>query len=113
MNLRILTEDDYEELVAMIEAVSQDTRDKDDVVVLLAANWVTESGEKHSQVVTVDGVTENSQVDLTPTEDQLIIWREKELAFTTKNVGGVVTVYAIGQRPENDYTIPVTIREVR
>ena len=82
-------------------------------VELLAANWVTESAEKHSQVVSIDGVTENSQVDLTPTEDQLIIWREKELAFTTKNVDGVVTVYAIGQKPENDYTIQVTITEVK
>ena len=81
-------------------------------VELLAANWVTESEEKHSQVVTIDGVTKNSQVDLTPTEDQLIIWRQKELAFTTKNIGGVVTVYAIGQKPENDYTIQVTITEV-
>ena len=81
-------------------------------VELLAANWVTESEEKHSQVVSIDCVTENSKVDLTPTEDQLIIWRQKELAFTTKNIGGVVTVYAIGQKPENDYTIQVTITEV-
>ena len=81
-------------------------------VELLAANWVTESEGKHSQVVSIAGVTKNSQVDLTPTEDQLIIWRQKELAFTTKNVGGVVTVYAIGQKPENDYTIQVTITEV-
>lgn len=81
-------------------------------VELLAKNWVTESEEKHSQVVSIYGVTKNSQVDLTPTEEQLIIWRNKELAFTTKNSGGVVTVYAIGQKPENDYTIQVTITEV-
>ena len=81
-------------------------------VELLAANWVTESEGKHSQVVSITGVTKDSQVDLTPSEEQLIIWRKKELAFTTKNVGGVVTVYAIGQKPENDYTIQVTITEV-
>lgn len=82
------------------------------VVELLAKNWVTESEEKHYQVVSIDGVTPNSQVDLTPTEEQLVIWRNKEIAFTTKNSGGVVTVYAIGQKPENDYTIQVTITEV-
>lgn len=81
-------------------------------VELLAKNWATESEEKHYQVVAIDGVTPNSQVDLTPTEEQLVIWRDKELAFTTKNSGGVVTVYAIGQKPENDYTIQVTITEV-
>ena len=31
----------------------------------------------------------------------------------TKNVGGIVTVYAVGQKPANDYTIQVTITEVR
>ena len=81
-------------------------------VELLAANWVTESEELHSQVVSIDGVTENSKVNIEPSEGQLIIWREKDLAFTTKNSGGVVTVYAIGQRPENDYTVQVTLKEV-
>ena len=86
-------------------------------VTILAANWVKIDENWHSQVVTVDvvsgeGVTENSQVDLTPSDDQLIIWRQKDLAFTTKNSGGTVTVIAIGQRPENDYTIQVTITEV-
>ncbi len=81
-------------------------------VELLAKNW-TGDDNLYSQIVTIDGVDENSQVDLTPTEEQLKIWRSKEIAFTTKNVGGVVTVYAIGQKPENDYTIQVTITEVK
>jgi hypothetical protein len=79
---------------------------------LLANRWVG-SGNLYSQIVTIDGVTSNSQVDLTPTEEQLVIWRSKEIAFTTKNSGGVVTVYAIGQKPENDYTVQVTITEVK
>lgn len=80
-------------------------------VTLLAENWVGEESP-YSQVVTVDGVTERSQVDLTPSVEQLIIFHDKDLAFTTKNVGGVVTVFAIGQRPENDYVIQATIKEV-
>ena len=80
-------------------------------VVLLGGAWVG-SGILYSQIVTIDGVTENSQVDLTPSVEQLLIFYEKDLTFTTKNVGGIITVYAIGQKPQNDYTIQVTITEV-
>jgi hypothetical protein len=81
---------------------------------LTAANW-TGSGNLYSQVVTIAGaaVTENSQVDLTPSVEQLAVFYDKSLALVAENDGGVVTVYAIGQRPENDYTIQVTITEVR
>ena len=80
-------------------------------VTLLAAAWTGEDN-LHSQVVNIDGVTENSQVDLTPNVQQLLIFYEKDLAFVTENENGVVTVYAIGQKPANDYTIQVTITEV-
>jgi hypothetical protein len=80
-------------------------------VTLLASRW-TSSGNLHSQVVTLSGVTENSQVDLTPSVEQLVVFYEKDLAFVTENEDGVVTVYAIGQKPTNDYTIQVTITEV-
>lgn len=81
-------------------------------VYLPAANWAG-SGNLYSQVVTIAGVTENSQVDLTPSMEQLAVFYDKSLALVAENEGGVVTVYAIGQRPENDYTIQVTITEVR
>ena len=80
-------------------------------VTLLASKWVGE-GNKYSQVVEIDGVTQNSQVDLTPSVEQLSIFYEKDLTFVTENEDGVVTVYAIGQKPTNDYTIQVTITEV-
>ncbi len=78
---------------------------------LLAANWIGDSSP-YSQVVEIDGVTENSQVDLTPSIEQLVVFYEKDLGFVTENEDGVVTVYAIGQKPENDYTMQVTITEV-
>lgn len=78
---------------------------------LLSANWVGDASP-YSQVVTIDGVTEFSQVDLTPSIEQLVVFYEKDLGFVTENEDGVVTVYAIGQKPENDYTIQVTITEV-
>ena len=81
------------------------------VVELFANKWV--GGENlYSQVVSIAGVTPNSQVDLTPSVEQLVIFYEKDLTFVTENEDGVVTVYAIGQKPENDYAIQVTITEV-
>ena len=80
-------------------------------VTLFASAWVGNESP-YSQVVTIDGVTENSQVDLTPSVEQLEIFRKKELAFVTENEDGVVTVFAIGQKPQNDYTMQVTITEV-
>lgn len=80
-------------------------------VTLLASKWIG-NASPYSQVVTIDGVTENSQVDLTPSVSQLSVFWEKDLGFVTENRNGVVTVYAIGQKPLNDYTIQVTITEV-
>lgn len=80
-------------------------------VELLAANW-TGSNNLYSQVVSIDGVTENSQVVLNPSVEQLVVFHEKDLTFVAENEDGIVTVYAIGQKPENDYTIQVTITEV-
>ena len=78
---------------------------------LLANGWVGEESP-YSQVVNVPGVTMNSQVDLTPSVEQLTVFYDKDLAFVTENEEGVVTVYAVGQKPENDYTMQVTLKEV-
>ena len=80
-------------------------------VTLPAEAWLGE-GNLYHQVVTIEGVTENSQVDLTPNVQQLAVFYEKDITFVTENVNGIVTVYVIGQRPANDYTIQVTITEV-
>ena len=92
-------------------ALKDDTVARIGTVSLPASGWVGE-GYLFSQVVNINGVTENSQVDLTPSVEQLAIFYEKDLAFVTENEDGVVTVYAIGQKPLNDYTIQVTITEV-
>ena len=80
-------------------------------VTLKADKWIG-TASPYSQVVQINGVTENSQVDLTPSIEQLAIFHNKDLAFVTENVDGVVTVYALGDKPTNDYTIQVTITEV-
>lgn len=80
-------------------------------VTLPASDWTGEASP-YSQVVTIEGVTKYSQVDLTPSVEQLTIFYNKDLAFVTENEDGVVTVYAIGQKPMNDYVIQATITEV-
>lgn len=80
-------------------------------VVLRASAWQG-SDSLYSQVVTIDGITEYSKVDLLPSVEQLAIFHNKDVAFVTENEDGVVTVYAIGDKPTLDYTMQVQITEV-
>ena len=80
-------------------------------VSLPASSWVG-SDNLYSQVVAIDGVTPYSKVDLLPSVEQLAIFHSKDLAFVTENEDGVVTVYAIGDKPSLDYDIQVQITEV-
>ena len=80
-------------------------------VKLVASKWKG-SGNLYSQVVSIAGVTENSRIDLAPSVEQLAIFYEKDITFVTENDGGVVTVYVIGEKPQNDYTIQADIVEV-
>ena len=107
----VLTEADKQEIIERLSQLAAVAPARISNVTILAANWEGETSP-YSQVVTVDGVTKYSQVDLTPSVEQLAIFHNKDLEFVTENDGGVVTVYAIGQKPENDYTIQVTITEV-
>jgi len=65
-----------------------------------------------SQEVSLEGISIRSKVDLLPSYDQLETFRSKELAFTTENADGVLTVYAIGDRPNADLTFQAAITEV-
>ena len=80
-------------------------------ITLLAANWKG-AESPYSQVVEIDEVSVNSMVNLQPSVEQLEIFHDKDIAFTTENDGGVVTVYAIGDKPTGDYTIQATVMEV-
>ena len=80
-------------------------------ITLKAENWLGDASP-YSQVVNVAGVTESSRVDLLPSVEQMTIFYEKDITFVTENDGGVVRVYVVGQKPQNDYTIQATITEV-
>lgn len=81
-------------------------------VTLYADQWAGESSP-FSQVVNVEGAAENSKIDLNPTVEQLSIFHNKDLAFVVGNNKGVITVYCIGQKPTNDYTMQASIAEVK
>lgn len=80
-------------------------------VTLLAGAWVDE-GDKYSQVVSLAGVTAHTKVNLQPTPEQLVEFHDKVLGFMAQNDGGVVTVYAVGDKPTGDHTIQTTLKEV-
>ena len=84
-------------------------------ITLYADRW-KQSDEENVwyQIVVVANatITEYSKVDLQLSPEQLSIFHEKDLSFVAENDGGVVTVYCIGQKPTNDYTIQATIMEV-
>lgn len=80
-------------------------------VTLLADAWV-DNGGKYAQVVELAGVTTHTKVNLQPTPEQLVEFQNEVLAFVAENEGGVVTVFAIGDKPIGDHTIQVTLKEV-
>ena len=81
-------------------------------VTILASKWENVAESLFAQVVTIDGVTERSKVDLLPSVEQLAIFHNKDVTFVTENEDGVVTVYAIGEKPLLDYTMQVSVTEV-
>ena len=80
-------------------------------ITLPADGWKG-AGSPYSQVVGVEGVSLSSMVNLQPSVEQLQLFHDLDLAFTTVNEDGIVTVYAIGEKPGADYTIQATILEV-
>ena len=56
--------------------------------------------------------TVRSMIDLQPSPEQLDIFHEKDVAFTVINEDGIIKVHAIGVRPQQDYTIQCTVKEV-
>ena len=91
---------------------SEDTKNSD------KNQWeddIDENGNnRYKQLVDVNNatITVNSKIDLQPTHEMLSIFHEKDATFVAENEDGVVTVYCIGQKPANTYTIPVTITEI-
>lgn len=80
-------------------------------ITLVADAWEG-SANPWSQVVTVNGVSVNSKVDLQPTAQQIVALSDAEISLMISNESGTVTAWAIGNKPTVDYTMQVLITEV-
>lgn len=98
--IKILVEEGSKQPVAKIIDIS-----------LPAADWIGDESPYY-QTFTDDDITSNSKIDLQPSPEQLCIFHNKDLAFTTSNEEGTVKIYSIGDKPTNDYVIQATITEV-
>ena len=80
-------------------------------ITLPVSEW--KGGESpYSQVVAVEGVSVNSKIYLDLSAEQTEFFRNKCIALTAQNNGGTVTVFAIGDKPTDDYVIQASIKEV-
>lgn len=80
-------------------------------VTLKAANWLGDTSP-YSQVVALGNVTSLTKVDLQPTIDQLDTLYSQSIGFFAVNEDGVVTVFAVGNKPVEDFVIQITMTEV-
>ena len=102
---------DLQELIDRVSAVEKKAPLKIDEVTLLAEKWQLEDDGYYTQVLDIPDATPNSLVEFKFTMAQLIVLHEKDVAFSTKNIGGVIVAKALGTKPANDYTVQVTIQE--
>lgn len=109
-NVQIDPEGESLSLEQIIKEVLEQTK-KITSVALLASEWVG-AESPYSQIVNIPEATKNSKIDLNPTVEQLGIFHNKDITFVVGNNNGIITVYCIGQKPTNDYTMQVTITEV-
>lgn len=105
--------DDYIESYSRdeVDTLMTSTKPKTTTVTIPAANW-TGNTNPWSQVVTVNGATENSKLDLCPTAQQIVALQNAGVSLMLQNDSGVITAWAIGNKPTTDYTINVLLTEV-
>lgn len=107
-------EDVYNQLLSLIKNGNGGTNgysERITDVTLKADAWIGETSP-YSQVVTVNTVTPNSKVILDLNTEQAEIFSQKKVTFTVENTNGVVTFKVTGDKPKNDHTFQVTIKEV-
>ena len=80
-------------------------------VTMLADAWEGDS-MPYSQTITCNGATANSKVDLQPTAVQIVELQNNETTLMLQNDNGVVTAWAIGNKPTQNYTMQALMTEV-
>ena len=80
-------------------------------ITLKEDGWLGDASP-YAQGVPLGDVTSRTKVDLQPTVDQLHMLHSRPVGFCAVNDNGVVTVYAVGNKPTDDFTFQVTLTEV-
>ena len=73
--------------------------------------WIGDKSP-YSQIVTIDGVTPRSMVNFKPTIEQVVQLSDDSVRLYSGNDNGVVTIYALDNKPTDDYTMEVLVSEV-
>ena len=73
--------------------------------------WIGDKSP-YSQIVTIDGVTPRSMVNFKPTIEQIVQLTDDGVRLYSGNDNGVVTIYALDNKPTDDYTMEVLVSEV-
>lgn len=94
-----------------VSAYGAGAKPKSATITLLAANWTGDTNP-WSQVITIDNITSYSKIDLQPDAYQIVQLQSDEISLMAENNDGIITVYAIGNKPVEDYTMQVLITEV-
>lgn len=80
--------------------------------VTLTTNW-TGDASPYTQAVTISGTTANSKVDLQPDATAIAqMANDGTVALYIANDNGVLTAYAVGEKPTTELTIQATVTEV-
>ena len=75
--------------------------------------WQRMGSNLYAQKLALPGITSRSKIDLHLSPEQFAHFQEQNLGILAKNEDGVVTFYALGSKPQEDYILQATIKEVR
>lgn len=109
----VYTRDEIDDIIENIEV--PDDSDYSEVLVtvtLLASAWVAVD-DMYAQKVVIDNITSQSRVNLYPDASQIAQLQDANIALTTENNYGIVTVYAIGGKPEIDYEMQASVSDIQ
>ena len=81
-------------------------------VELLAANWQTEKEGRYYQTFDIPKANANSKMDVGLSETALEIMQDKVLTITATFRDGVTKVYAIGDKPTQDFVVHISFEDV-
>lgn len=97
-------------LQATIEEINRNITHRHSSATLYADAWY-DQGDVYYQPIYIKGVTRDSIINLNLTDNQIELLEDNNTTFFVKNNKGETFAYAIGYKPDHDYTVDVIITE--